>query len=315
MRMVFASDLHGRSDPYENLLALCHRQGADCLLLGGDLLPTRIGGVAKLLTGSADFDAGLQAQIRFIDDILAPRLSAFLTANPRTRVYYIPGNHDWVPAMEHLAREVPAAENIHGRCLRYRGLHFCGYGCVTDSSFWVKDYVRRDLPQDGPIPSRFACISTPQGIRPSLNGSYISRFPSMAEELARLPVATPARTVCVFHSPPYASGLDTLHNGKPIGSHAVRTFIETRQPLITLHGHIHEAPYMSGIYQAHIGRSLAVNPGQGREGLHAVTIDVDRSRIFLSHTLFDKAPPGRGDLLERLTLKVKSILMRTVLHP
>ena len=74
-----------------------------------------------------------------------------------------------------------------------------------------------------------------------------------------------------LHVPPYASGLDeapalderlTLKVGAgavqmaPAGSRAVRTTIETYQPLLSLHGHIHESRAA-----VRIGRTLAVNPG------------------------------------------------------
>jgi len=42
----------------------------------------------------------------------------------------------------------------------------------------------------------------------------------------------------------------------PVGSTAVRGFIEDRQPLIALHGHIHE-----GRGDVRIGQTLCVNPG------------------------------------------------------
>jgi uncharacterized protein len=42
----------------------------------------------------------------------------------------------------------------------------------------------------------------------------------------------------------------------PVGSTAVRELIERYQPLLTLHGHVHESPGAT-----HIGRTLCINPG------------------------------------------------------
>jgi uncharacterized protein len=42
----------------------------------------------------------------------------------------------------------------------------------------------------------------------------------------------------------------------PVGSRAVRTVIEEVQPLVALHGHIHES---RGV--ARIGRTACINPG------------------------------------------------------
>jgi Icc-related predicted phosphoesterase len=84
-------------------------------------------------------------------------------------------------------------------------------------------------------------------------------------------VTEPSRAIFNLHVPPYSSGLDEapllderltpkLGAGSvqtaPVGSHAVRQAIEEYQPLLALHGHIHES---RGVTR--IGRTLAINPG------------------------------------------------------
>jgi Icc-related predicted phosphoesterase len=97
-----------------------------------------------------------------------------------------------------------------------------------------------------------------------------------------------------LHVPPYASGLDTVRqlddnlrpvyrNGVPVeipcGSTAVRAAIERVQPLLGLHGHVHESRAAT-----RIGRTLCLNPGSdyasGR--LHGVLVDVT-PRAVLRH--------------------------------
>lgn len=90
------------------------------------------------------------------------------------------------------------------------------------------------------------------------------------EELAGM-IQHPDRTIAVLHVPPIGFGLDTcpdldkdlkiITQGgqvvmKSAGSPAVKTFIETVQPMLTLHGHIHESPG-----HARIGRTLSINAG------------------------------------------------------
>jgi uncharacterized protein len=77
------------------------------------------------------------------------------------------------------------------------------------------------------------------------------------------------RAIFNFHAPPYGTGLDEapaldaslrpIHGGavmKPVGSTAVREAILTHQPMLSIHGHIHES---RGICR--LGRTLAINPG------------------------------------------------------
>lgn len=81
--------------------------------------------------------------------------------------------------------------------------------------------------------------------------------------------------ICNFHVPPYNTGLDICPKldknlkqvwemGSPVtypaGSKAVREVIEKYQPLLCLHGHIHESP--GSIY---LGRTLCLNPGSEYE--------------------------------------------------
>lgn len=60
----------------------------------------------------------------------------------------------------------------------------------------------------------------------------------------------------VCHTPPYATQLDRLTNGVPVGSRAVRQFIEQYQPQVCITGHIHESPGVD-----YIGRTKILNAG------------------------------------------------------
>lgn len=80
-----------------------------------------------------------------------------------------------------------------------------------------------------------------------------------------------------------------------MGSRSIRRFIETFQPLMTLHGHIHEAPRLSGNYAQWIGRTLCINPGQllsedeGFPRLQGVVFDLSNPGETLTHTVLKRA--------------------------
>jgi len=81
-------------------------------------------------------------------------------------------------------------------------------------------------------------------------------------------VADAPRRIMVCHTPPYDTRLARLMNGQPVGTPAVRSFIETRQPDLALVGHIREG---RGTDRAH----LVLNAGALRDGGNVVVEDDD----------------------------------------
>ena len=73
--------------------------------------------------------------------------------------------------------------------------------------------------------------------------------------------------ILLSHVPPKDTKLDRLFTGGHAGSIAVRDYIITLQPILSIHGHIHEA---RGIDR--LGKTILVNPGPFRSGYYA-TVD------------------------------------------
>jgi len=101
-----------------------------------------------------------------------------------------------------------------------------------------------------------------------------------------LQLADPSRGIVNFHVPPYGTQLDqapvlddtlkpVIRGGtmlmESVGSKAVRNVIERYQPLVGLHGHIHESRGT-----ARIGKTVCINPGSVySEGiLHGVLLEL-----------------------------------------
>lgn len=102
---------------------------------------------------------------------------------------------------------------------------------------------------------------------------------------------SPERAIFNLHVPPHGSGLDTateldgelrpvLTAGQPhqipVGSSAVRQLIEEYQPMLALHGHIHES---RGITR--IGRTVAINPGSDYAGgrIDGCVVDLEAAGV------------------------------------
>ena len=87
-------------------------------------------------------------------------------------------------------------------------------------------------------------------------------------ERAHATVADAPRRLMICHTPPFDTRLDRLVNGTPVGSPAVRRFIETRRPDVAVVGHIHEGRGIDTV-----GDTLVVNPGALRDGGYAIVED------------------------------------------
>jgi Icc-related predicted phosphoesterase len=115
--------------------------------------------------------------------------------------------------------------------------------------------------------------------------------PELAEKIAALADQIEDMENAIFniHVPPYGAGLDnapeledatTVRRGggimKAVGSTAVRDAILEYQPLLSLHGHIHES---RGIQK--LGRTVAINPGSTYNdwSLQGVIVDLDDKQI------------------------------------
>jgi Icc-related predicted phosphoesterase len=204
----------------------------------------------------------LLPQRRFVAEYLAEKFA--------TRpCYWIPGNDDWETVLAPLeAKGIP----IHGRALPFLdGFSIAGYGCVPVTPFGMKDFDRFDVEGWAPSDEPKRCLwSSPEGVLP-VSLAQVKGRGTIAADLERLAsLSDPARTIYVLHSPPFATTLDRLHKGiTPIGSRAIRTFIDRLQPPLTLHGHVHESP---GVER--LGRTVCVNPGDSMSRLQAVRVSL-----------------------------------------
>jgi Icc-related predicted phosphoesterase len=305
MRLVYAADLHGDIDSYRSLLDLAITSDARAVVVGGDLLPHAIA------LGNA-----LQVQRDFIAEQLGPLLEWFRAQHPAIGVYLLPGNDDWAGAIMDLERleqaglvfplhervydlsttdhRPPAANHAGGvrppSSVVGKKLWLAGYACVPLTPFSIKDYERRD---DGPLPVfSFGMAYTSWGgeIQPA-DSEMIAAQPSIAQALAALAQRSdPQHTIYVCHTPPFDTPLDTMPRGRHVGSKALRAFIEQHAPPLTLHGHIHESPALSGRYAAQIGTTWSINPGHEPAAFHAVTLDTDDLAGTIVHTAYGR--PG-----------------------
>jgi Icc-related predicted phosphoesterase len=162
-------------------------------------------------------------------------------ADSNVPLYLIPGNDDDFTIDPILDSDEFRPINADGKVLDIPGgLRLLSYGWSNETPWKTP----REVPEE----------------------ELYQRLDKLAEQ-----VDDERRAVFMIHVPPYDSGLDTApildENLRPtvsagdvlrgpVGSTAVRRVIEERQPVLSVHGHIHES---AG--ERKIGATLSVNPG------------------------------------------------------
>ena len=111
------------------------------------------------------------------------------------------------------------------------------------------------------------------------NRSLEQRVEQQVGELERLArPANMAQGVYVIHMPPYRLGLDECDPSLKVGSRALYDFLLEHQPRLSLHGHIHQSPRVSGKWQAKLGDTHCIQPGQF-EPFTYVIIDLQTMKL------------------------------------
>ncbi|MCP4195843.1 MAG: hypothetical protein GY762_01720, partial [Proteobacteria bacterium] len=199
-----------------------------------------------------------------INDFIVPELTqckeTLRDAYPR--VFLILGNDDFRSEEPKLLddRTVGIFEYMHDRYADFDKHPVYGYSFVPPTPFQLKDWERYDV-------SRYVdlgCVSPERGSRTVPISESKARYSTIKDDLNRLTGnENLGQCILLFHAPPYKTKLDRAAlDGKMIdyvpldvhvGSIAVKRFIKARQPLVTLHGHIHESAGITGSWRDKIG--------------------------------------------------------------
>ncbi len=272
-RCFFASDLHGREERYRRLFDRIAAEKPQAVFLGGDLLPTSLGAC----TAGGEFLRGfLFARLLKLQSVLG-------AAYPRT--FVILGNDDMRcdEAALRDASDDGLLEYIHRRRTSLAAHDVYGYACTPPSPFTLKDWERYDVSRH----TDPGAVSPEAGYRSVPVDARDARYVTMQDELADLVGdRSLARAVMLFHAPPYQTKLDragldgmTVDHAPVdvhVGSVAIRRLIETRQPAITLHGHVHESARLTGAWRDAIGRTHCFSAAHDGPELALVRFDLER---------------------------------------
>ena len=276
MLCFFASDLHGSVDRYRALFSLIERERPDAVFLGGDLLPAYMIPWRDPESGGDDFVVDfLSAGFKRLRDLLGDGYPS---------VFLILGNDDLRAEEPAILQEAERGtwHYMHKRARTLGDLRIYGYSHVPPSPFLLKDWERYDV-------SRFVdpgSVSPEEGRRSVAREEREIRHATIKDDLERLAGDDDLeRAILLFHSPPYKTSLDRAAlDGRKVdhvpldvhvGSIAIRRFVEERQPLVTLHGHVHESARLTGSWRDRIGRTHLFGAAHDGPELALVRFDPD----------------------------------------
>ena len=246
------------------------------VFLGGDLFPSYLHALSSTQEAFPDF----------AKDFLAPRFAKLKRALERDypRVFLILGNDDMRSAEPAIlaGTELGLWEYVHNRRAVLSEFLVFGYACVPPTPFLLKDWERYDV-------SRYVdpgCVSPEEGTHSvPVPASDLKNTTIKADLEHLLGNDDLSKAIVLFHSPPYQTNLDRAPlDGKMadhvpldlnVGSIAVRRFIEMSQPLLTLHGHVHESARITGSWKDRIGRTHTFSAAHDGSELALVRFGLD----------------------------------------
>lgn len=303
MRIFFVTDLHGSDLCFRKFLNAAKVYEADVLILGGDVCGKH---VVPVLAAAGRHRADLfgeelvASSSQELDELLrrardaaaypypctAEEWEAIVADEEALDELFVKLSVESVGRWVELAEERLAGSGV--RCLIGAGNDDpVAIDAVLNGSDLVENPDWRVVDLDG-FSLLTVCDANPtpwDSPRELSEEEYGRRLGELADS-----VADHSRSIFNLHVPPYDSTLDTAPEidselrvqyagGEPrmvpVGSTAVREGIERFQPLLGLHGHVHESQGT-----ARLGRSLCINPGstyeQGR--LDGVIVELNRRK-------------------------------------
>jgi uncharacterized protein len=306
VRLFYASDIHGSDLLWRKFLGAAAFYDAAAAVMGGDLLGKAIVPIERRDDGTfrAQFlgEERVVSEGQQLDELLAAiRFNGFYPwTAPRGEIEHRAADTEALfgdVAREEIRRWVELAE-ARGSSNGASNL----YVMAGNDDPWYVDEILAASPALVFCDDRVVRV----GEREMLSSSYANPTPwdspreleedALYDRLKRLAdqLEDPQRAIFNLHVPPFDSRLDQApdlkpdltprYSGgqpvmKPVGSHAVRQLIEEVQPLLALHGHIHESKG-----ETRIGRTLALNSGSeyntGR--LHGAVVTLGDERV-VSH--------------------------------
>jgi len=303
-KLYFVSDLHGSGKCFRKYLNGGPIYKADVMVLGGDLAGKAIQAITRAPAGrfrfsfrGASYDLEDGEELRRVEQLIADHGYYPYRADPGELAAMEEGGQLDELFLTLITQRLQEWLELADERLRPRGIPIYWMlgnddppelAALLDGAPWGTHCEGHDVlvGEHEMISWGYANTTPWHTYREMTDDELRSVFAGLAAELA-----DPDHAIFNLHPPPYDTGLDEAPildeslqvqtsagqaKMSPVGSHAVRELIERVQPLLGLHGHIHES---AGFRK--LGRTLAINPGSdyGTGALNGVLVTLEPGKV------------------------------------
>jgi len=295
LRFIYTTDLHGDVRKFEDVYNHAKYTGVKLIHLGADILPKSEGMLKK--------------QKQFIKGYLKNFYGRCHDAGITVLAFF--GNDDCYTRKKYFIKSIGDYGNLLDEIpFKRSGYSFKAYGYVPDHPFALKNGVKLDNKDSKPselypriIPTLFEGIiyklkKHPDPVDVDEKGfyniidlkKYFKNKGTIEDDLKSIRVGK--KTIMAIHTPPSQVNLDVCPDFRRVGSDSVLHWIEKKQPLCVLSGHIHESKDM-GDWKTYIGNTLVIQPGQAYDRTTMVNVEIEDDYVEANILMSDKYDKDR----------------------
>ena len=280
MKILATSDVHQMISKWKELVIKCNDLKPDVVAIAGDLFPKD-----TYITGQLPFMAHLKKYLKKIK-------------NSGCEIVIALGNDDnqlLIPDMEKGNNE-GLWHYTPNNVVEINGYEFATMPYVPDYPFGYKFWCRGESKENIRMSEAQFCApllideKTKEFIVIPDYEKYLNENKTIWECLTETAskIKNIKKSIWLIHAPPSNMDLDVCVNNRRVGSDAVYKFIKEYQPLLTIHGHIHESPNTNGgIWYVKDGNTTCVQGGQLGFDLHYSIIEIDDNKVKdIKHSIY-----------------------------
>jgi len=287
MKLLATSDIHQSQSKWKALVKATKEEKPDVVAIAGDLFPHNNG-----ILREHEFLIHLK---KYAKQIQKTGAELVLTL----------GNDDnqlLIPEMEK-GEEDGLWHYVHGKVFEKDGYEFIGMAYVPDYpfgyKFWCHPEFLMEFVFDDDLGISEFQITSPVIINEDNEFEIVEDYEEYMKGKQSIYnvlcdynflLKDAKKSIWLIHAPPADLFLDVCASGEKVGSKAIYQFLNKFQPMLSIHGHIHESPeYNEHKWNHLLGDTLCIQGGQIGRDLHYSVVEIEDGEIkSKEHSIYGK---------------------------